>query len=361
MSQNYDLIEDISGGPPTGPCNCSEADLAQYFISKNNGSFIGTLGTTESGWSPYNFTLGTNTSFTKSTLAVRGNNDANAEILVGTAFSQTSIKPNETESPRFRTNSGNIDIQDSGCVITGLTFNGNILPATNNEWSIGSTSVRIKKMWTVDIDVSGAMDIPTLSANTLNISGASTFGGNATFNSNITAASGSVTALNLVANNNIQANSGTITTFGSTTGTFATLNCTSAPTSNNHVVRRIDARIASAPSGTTLAKIGVSAAGFITTVQQATASDLPTHAGRHHTTSLTSATPASGQGGDGLSSFQIGAVDRASPVVKLPLRISNGDNYTYNSSAPYFLVIQTGQTPDPTGPAGQIIFAKAPL
>jgi hypothetical protein len=99
--------------------------------------------------------------------------------------------------------------------------------------------------------------------------------------------------------------------------------------------------------------------GFIDSITAATAADLPNHVSRHHTTTRATAAPANNLGGDGLNSYEIGAVERAFPVVSKPLRMTTSSDHTYETAVPYFVVIETGAQPAESGPEGQIIFRKA--
>lgn len=357
MAQNYDIIEIIASGE-SGGCNCTAADFSNDFVAKTNGTFITSLGSTDTSWSPYSFVLGDIGSSTKSTLTVQGNANDKAEIISKSPSAQSVVYPNKITSPRFETTSGNTIITDAMCTLGDITLGGDVVPNTNNLHSLGSTSNRMKKLWTVDADVSGTLVITSISPTTLTVSGTSTFTGLATFNGNI-AVPGTST-LGTVSGTGATFTTGNFTTsITSPTGTFTNATVATAPAGNTNVVRRQDVYVATNPTlALGLHKIQV-ANGFITNVQTANGSDLPTHVGRHHTTTRTTNAPASGQGGDGLNSFEIGAVERANPVVSQPLRITTTANHTYANAAPYFVVINAGSEPAASGPEGQIIFRKA--
>ena len=358
MSQNFDLIEIIGGGDSSGECNCAESDFTSFFISKTNGLFEGSLGSTETSWSPYAFTLGALGSNTKSVLVVQGNGNDKAEIVTKSSSHTTTVYPDKINSPRFETPTGNIVITDNSCQFGNVTLNGNVVPNVNNTYNLGSTSNRIKEGWFVDVGVSGTLVITNLSPTTLSVGGTSTFTGLATFNGNI-AVPGTST-LGTVTGTGATFGTGNFTTsITSPSGVFTNSTVSAAPSGNTDVVRRQDVYVSTNPAlALGLHKIQVTN-GFITNVQTASATDLPTHASRHHTTTKTTAAPGSGFGGDGLHSYQIGAVERAEPVVKKPLRITSNDNYTWSTSQPYFVVIESNEEPAVTGPEGQIIFRKA--
>jgi hypothetical protein len=357
MPQNYDIIEIIASGE-SGGCNCTAADFSNDFVVKTNGTFITSLGSTDTSWSPYSFVLGGIGSSTKSTLTVQGNANDKAEIISKSPSSQSIVYPDKIKSPRFETTTGNTIITDAQCNIGNTTLGGNLVPSTNNVYSIGSTGNRIQKTWTVDADVSGTMTIVSLSPTTLSVGGASTFTDLATFNGNI-AVPGTST-LGIIAGTTATIGTGTFTTsVTSPTGTFTNATVATAPSANTDIVRRQDVYVTTNPTlALGLHKIQV-AGGFITNVQTANGADLPTHVGRHHTTTRTTNAPAAGQGGDGLNAYDIGAVERANPVVSKPLKITTTVNHTYSTAVPYFIVINAGSEPDSSGPEGQIIFRKA--
>ena len=357
MPQNYDIIEIIASGE-SGGCNCTEADFSNDFVAKTNGTFITSLGSTDTSWSPYSFVLGVIESSTKSILTVQGNANDKAEIISKSPSSQSIVYPDKIKSPRFETTTGNTIITDAQCNIGNTTLGGNLVPSTNNVYSIGSTGNRIQKTWTVDADVSGTMTIVSLSPTTLSVGEASTFTGLATFNGNI-AVPGTST-LGTITGTSSTIETGNFTTLvASLLGSFTNATVATAPSTNTHVVRKQDVYVGTNPNlDLGLHKIQV-ADGFITNVQTANGADLPTHASRHHTTTLTTNVPASGLGGDGLNSYEIGAVERANPVVSQPLRITTTANHTYSTAAPYFIVIDAGSEPTTSGPEGQIIFRKA--
>jgi hypothetical protein len=357
MPQNYDIIEIIATGV-SGGCNCDSTDFVNDFIAKTNGTFVTSLGSTDTSWSPYAFTLGGLSSSTKSVVTVQGNGNDKAEIVAKSPTDTTTVYPDKINSPRFETTTGNTIITDALCKFGNTTLVGDITPDTNNLFSIGSTSNRIKKGWFVDMDVSGTLTITSLSPTTLSVSGASTFTGLATFNGNI-AVPGTST-LGTVTGTGATFGTGNFTTsITSPSGVFTNATVSTAPSGNTDIVRRQDVYVSTNPTlALGLHKIQV-ANGFITNVQTASATDLPTHASRHHTTTKTTAAPGSGLGGDGLHSYQIGAVERAEPVVKKPLRITSNNDYTWATSDPYFVVIESNEQPAASGPEGQIIFRKA--
>ena len=358
MPQNFDLIEIVIGGDSSGECNCSEADFSSYFIAKNNGLFTESLGATDTSWSPYSFTLGGLASSTKSTLTVQGDSNDKAEVVTKSPTATTTIYPNKINSPRFETTTGNVFVTDALCQFGETTLTGDIIPNTGNEHSLGSTSSRIKKAWLVDTDVSGTLVITNLNATSLSVGATSTFTGLATFNGNI-AVPGTST-LGTVAGTEATFETGNFTTsVSSPSGAFTNATVTTAPSGNTNVVRRQDVYVSTNPNlALGLHKIQVTG-GFITNVQAANSGDLPTHASRHHTTTRTTAAPGNSLGGDGLHSYEIGAVERTDPVVRKPLKITTNDNYTYANAAPYFVVINVGQEPPESGPEGQIIFRRA--
>jgi len=357
MPQNFDLIEVVVGGS-SGECNCVESDFTGFFISKNNGLFVESLGSTSTSWSPYSFTLGSPSDSTKSTLTVQGNANDKAEIISKSPSNESIVYPDKIRSPRFETTTGNTIIADAGCTIGSTTLGGNFVPSINNQHSIGSTSNRIKKTWTVDLDVSGTLAIVSLSPTTLSVGGTSTFTGLATFNGSISVPGTST--LGTITGTSSTIGTGNFTTsITSALGTFTNATVATAPSANTHIVRRQDVYVSTNPTlALGLHKIQV-AGGFITNVQPAIASDLPAHVSRHHTTTLTTAAPGNGLGGDGLNSYEIGAVERVNPVVSKPLRITATANHSYANASPYFVVIEAGNAPEATGPEGQIIFRKA--
>ena len=139
MPQNYDIIEIIASGE-SGGCNCTAADFSNDFVVKTNGTFITSLGSTDTSWSPYSFVLGGIGSSTKSTLTVQGNANDKAEIISKSPSSQSIVYPDKIKSPRFETTTGNTIITDAQCNIGNTTLGGNLVPSTNNVYSIGSTS-----------------------------------------------------------------------------------------------------------------------------------------------------------------------------------------------------------------------------
>lgn len=357
MAQNYDIIEIIATGE-SGGCNCNSTDFANDFIAKTNGTFITSLGSTDTSWSPYAFTLGGLASSTKSTLTIQGNGNDKAEVITKSPTDVTTVYPNKINSPRFETTTGNVFVTDASCQFGDTTLTGNIEPSTNNLYSLGSTSNRIKKIWVVDADVSGTLVITNISPTTLSVGGVSTFTGLATFNGNI-AVPGTST-LGTVTGTGATFGTGNFTTsVTSPSGVFTNATVATAPSGNTDVVRRQDVYVSTNPTlALGLHKIQV-VNGFITNVQTANGGDLPTHASRHHTTTRTTAAPGNGLGGDGLNSYEIGAVERTDPVVRKPLKITTNDNYTYATAAPYFVVLEPNQEPAVSGPEGQIIFRKA--
>ena len=357
MPQNYDIIEIIASGE-SGGCNCTAADFSNDFVAKTNGTFITSLGSTDTSWSPYSFVLGGIGSSAKSTLTVQGNANDKAEIISKSPLAQSVVYPNKITSPRFETTSGNTIITDAMCTLGDITIGGDVVPNTNNLHSLGSTSNRIKKLWAVDADVSGTLAITSISPTTLIVGGTSTFTGLATFNGDI-AVPGTST-LGTIAGTTATIGTGNFTTsITSQTGTFTNATVDTAPSANTDIVRKQDVHVSTNPIlALGLHKIEV-AGGFITNVQTANGADLPTHVGRHHTTTLTTNAPAEGQGGDGLNAYEIGAVERANPVVSKPLKITTTANHTYANAVSYFVVINAGSEPAASGPEGQIIFRKA--
>jgi hypothetical protein len=144
MPQNYDIIEIIASGE-SGGCNCTEADFSNDFVAKTNGTFITSLGSTDTSWSPYSFVLGGIESSTKSTLTVQGNANDKAEIISKSPSSQSIVYPDKIKSPRFETTTGNTIITDAQCNIGNTTLGGNLVPSTNNVYSIGSTVIGFKR------------------------------------------------------------------------------------------------------------------------------------------------------------------------------------------------------------------------
>ena len=358
MPQNYDIIEILSTDN-SGGCNCAAQDFQNDFIAKTNGTYINSLQSSggETIWRPNAFTMGTTGSSVLNTITVASSSPTDAALFVRTASNATNVYPDKVQSNRFE--AGTTIIEQGTCVISNLTFNGNLLPGTPDTYDIGSSVDKIRKIWTTNADVSGTLTVGTLTATTfspatLNVTGLSTFGGLATFNADI-----SVPGTSTLTTASIT--TGTITTLGSTTATLTNATVATAPTQSNDVVRLTDIAL-TASQTSDIYKISTNTDGIIDSISSVVATDLPAHAIEHHSTSLTGTAPPSG-GGDSLHSYQIGAVQRASPVVKQPLRLTHTtvgvDNYTYGTAEPYFVVIEQGETPDASGPEGQIIFRKA--
>ena len=358
MPQNYDIIEILSTDN-SGGCNCAAQDFQNDFIEKTNGTYITSLRSSggETIWTPSTFNMGTTGSSVLNTITVASSSPTNAALLVQSQSKTTSVYPDKVQSDRFE--AGTTIIEQGTCVISNLTFNGNLLPGTPNTYDIGSNTNTVKKIWTTDANVSGTLNAGTLTATTfspatLNVTGLSTFGGLATFNADI-----SVPGTSTLTTANIT--TGTITTLGSTTATLTNATVATAPTTTNDVVRLADIALAASQTSD-IYKISTDAKGVIDSISPVAATDLPAHAIEHHSTSLASAAPLGG-GSDSLHSYQIGAVQRESPVVKQPLRLTHTtggvNNYTYGTAEPYFVVIEQGETPAASGPEGQIIFRKA--
>lgn len=358
MPQNYDIIEILSTDN-SGGCNCSAQNFQGDFIAKTNGEYIYSLRSSggETVWTPSTFRIGTTSSAVLNTITIESSSSLNAALVVGSSSDVTNVYPDKVQSDRFE--AGTTIIEQGTCVISDLTFNGNIVPGSPNTHDIGSNVDKVRKIWTTDADVSGTLNAGTLTATTfspvaLNVTGASTFGGLATFNANIAVPGTSTLGTASIT-------TGTITTLGATTATLTNATVATAPTTSNDVVRLTDIAL-TASQTSDIYKISTNANGIIDSIGPIIATDLPAHASEHHSTSRTGTAPPSG-GGDSLHSYQIGAVERASPVVKQPLRLThttNGvNNYTYADAEPYFVVIEQGETPDASGPEGQIIFRKA--
>jgi hypothetical protein len=139
--------------------------------------------------------------------------------------------------------------------------------------------------------------------------------------------------------------------------TFVNATVGTLPSTSTSVVRKTDVDI-SPDFGPSLAKVTVSG-GFITAVVSAVPADLPVHNANHHSTSLTTSTPAGEDLGDSLYSYQVGAVERANPVVSAPIKMTTTADHTYAEAVDYFHVIASDSSPNTTGPEGQIIFRRS--
>lgn len=356
MPQNYDIIEIISSDQ-TGGCNCTSADFSNDFIAKTNGTYITSLKSSDNNsiWTPSSLTIGSFGVSSLQSIVVSSNSNTNSKITIRSTSDNTEIYPDKILSDRFQ--AGSTDIKETGSIINDLTFNGNISPGTNDLYDIGSTSNRVRKVWSVDLDVSGTLTTASLALTTLAVSTTSTFSGLATFSNGIEVLGTS--DLDTVTATSITSSTGSFTT--SVTSPSAVLtNATvaTAPAGNTNVVRKVDVAL-TASQASDIYKLSTNADGFIDSITAATAADLPNHVSRHHTTTRATAAPANNLGGDGLNSYEIGAVERAFPVVSKPLRMTTSSDHTYETAVPYFVVIETGAQPAASGPEGQIIFRKA--
>jgi hypothetical protein len=354
MPQNYDIIEIISSDQ-TGGCNCTSADFSNDFIAKTNGTYITSLRSSDNNsiWTPSSLTIGSFGVSSLQSIVVSSNSNTNSKITIRSTSDNTEIYPDKILSNRFQ--AGTTDIKDNGSIINDLTFNGDILPGANNLHNIGSTSERVKKIWSVDADLSGTLSIANLSPTTLSVTTTSVFTGLATFNGDIevpgTSTLGDILSTNIVAQTGSFSSS-----ISSALGSFTTANVTNTPTISTSVVRKSDVDLTPNQS-LNIYKLSTNDDGFIDSIATATAADLPTHVSRHHTTTRTSSSP--NVGNDGLHSYEIGAVERANPVVSKPLRMTTSSNHTYGTAVPYFVVIEVNEAPADSGPEGQIIFRKA--
>ena len=355
MPQNYDIIEIISSDQ-TGGCNCTSADFSNDFIAKTNGTYITSLRSSDANsiWTPSSLTIGSFGASSLQSIVVSSNSNTNSKITIRSLSSDsTEIYPDKILSNRFQ--AGTTDIKDNGSIINDLTFNGDILPGANNQHNIGSTSERVQKIWSVDADLSGTLSIANLSPTTLSVTTTSVFTGLATFNGNIEVPGTST--LGYINATNIASQTGTFTTLvSSPLATFNSATILNAPTNSQHVVRKGDVDL-TINQPLSIYKLSTNADGFIDSIATATSADLPTHVTRHHTTTRTSSSPSVGN--DGLHSYEIGAVERANPVVSKPLRMTTSSDHTYGIAVPYFVVIEVKDQPAASGPEGQIIFRKA--
>ena len=356
MPQNYDIIEIISSDQ-TGGCNCTSDDFSNDFIAKTNGTYITSLRSSDNNsiWTPSSLTIGSFGVSSLQSIVVSSNSNTNSKITIRSTSDNTEIYPDKILSNRFQ--AGTTDIKDNGSIINDLTFNGDILPGANNQHNIGSTSERVQKIWSVDADLSGTLSIANLSPTTLSVTTTSVFTGLATFNGNIEVPGTST--LGYINATNIASQTGTFTTLvSSPLATFNSATILNAPTNSQHVVRKGDVDL-TINQPLSIYKLSTNADGFIDSIATATAADLPTHVTRHHTTTRETAAPANNFGGDGLNSYEIGAVERANPVVSKPLRMTTSSDHTYLTAVPYFVVIEVNEAPADSGPEGQIIFRKA--
>lgn len=358
MTQNYDIIEILSTDN-SGGCNCAAQDFQNDFIAKTNGAYITSLRSNggETIWTPSTFRIGTTNSTAQNSITIESSSSINAALVVGSSSDVTNVYPDKVQSDRFE--AGTTIIEQGTCVISDLTFNGDLIPGSPNTHDIGSNTDTVKKIWTTDANVSGTLDVGTLNATTfspaiLNVTGTSTFGGLATFSADISVPGTSTLGTATITN-------GTITNLVSPTATLTDATVANPPVSPDDVVRLNDIALGASQTSD-IYKISTNASGIIDSISQVIATDLPAHAIEHHSTSLTTTAPASG-GNDSLHSYEIGAVERESPVVKQPLRLTyttaGVNNYTYGTAEPYFVVIEHDETPDASGPEGQIIFRKA--
>jgi hypothetical protein len=369
MANNVDLIQIVSS---TGGGLSACSDCSDTFLAKDNGVFGGYIADATSSektkWAisgdTATFTLGKLTSTDIGTLTVQGSTDSDAIVYVkSNDGSTTSITPTTITVENI-----------AGSPVSALgatTVTGNVLPNANDTYDLGSSLVRWHNLYVENVDLDGTLSVSdlTLSGN-LTANGNTVLGNAAGDTLDITATTTFNTPFSVVSgagavefnNNNINTTGiGAITTLDTDTGTIDTLTVTNAPSADNHAVRRTDVNIG---TSTTLALTPVKVAvtnGYITDVQALTAGDTVNHATRHHSTSRTSSAPAA-DGQDPINSYQIGAVERANPVVKQPLKIissSSSNDYTYAQAVNYFVVIENDDSPAASGPEGQIIFRKA--
>ena len=355
MPQNYDIIEIISSDQ-TGGCNCTSADFSNDFIAKENGTYITSLRSSDANsiWTPSSLTIGSFGASSLQSIVVSSNSNTNSKITIRSlSGDSTEIYPDKILSNRFQ--AGTTDIKQNGSIINDLTFNGDILPGANNLHNIGSTSERVQKIWSVDADLSGTLSIANLSPTTLSVTTTSVFTGLARFNGNIEVPGTST--LETILSTNIVAQNGSFSvSISSALGSFTTANVADTPTISTSVVRKSDVDL-TPNQPLSIYKLSTNDNGFIDSIATATAADLPTHVLRHHTTTRTSSSPSVGN--DGLHSYEIGAVERANPVVSKPLRMTTSSDHTYETAVPYFVVIEVNDQPADSGPEGQIIFRKA--
>jgi len=357
MPQNYDIIEIISSDQ-TGGCNCTSADFSNDFIAKENGTYITSLRSSDNNsiWTPSSLTIGSASASSLQSIVIASDSNTNSKITIRSlSGDSTEIYPDKILSNRFQ--AGSTDIKEYGSIINDLTFNGDILPGANDLHNIGSTSERVKKIWSVDADLSGTLSIANLSPTTLSVTTTSVFAGLATFNGDIEVP-GTSTLENIYATSVVSETGSFTTLVSSPLATFNNANIINAPTNSQHVVRKGDVDL-TINQPLSIYKLSTNAYGFIDSIATATAADLPTHVSRHHTTTRATAAPANNFGGDGLNSYEIGAVERANPVVSKPLRMTTSSNHTYGTAVPYFVVIEVNEAPADSGPEGQIIFRKA--
>jgi len=389
MAQNSDLIEIVATAADSG-CGCSASDFAGDFIAKTNGSYITSLSSpgNESVWTPYVFTLGDDAAGQTATLKVQADTNANAEIIVE-GNSTCSIKPNVIQCSQFKSGNSNINITSTSAALPALTLSGNLLADTDSSYTLGTNGVRWSNVFADAINVSGTATIGTLSLANLTLTGNLEVDGTTQLDGNVTVgnastdtltvnaatsfansfsvpnASGTITTGNnlLSMEGRIQNSSSSVSTFNKLTVSDA-LVASQAPSTNTEVVRRTDVNIGTSTSfGPALSKITV-AGGYITAATNGiVASDLPVHASRHATSTRIANTPTTG--GDGIEAYEVGAVERVSPVVGKPLKIINGAsasnyNYTGGVAQDYFVLIEANAgEPSNSGIPGQIIFRKA--
>lgn len=390
MAQNSDLIEIVATAADSG-CGCSAADFAGDFIAKTNGSYITSLSSpgNESVWTPYAFTLGDDAAGQAVTLKVQADTNANAEIIVE-GGSTCSIKPNVVQCSQFKSGNSAINLTTSSADLPVLTLSGNLLADTDSSYTLGTTGVRWSNVFTDDITVGGTATIGTLSLANLTLTGNLEVDGTTQLDGNVTVGNASTDTLTVNATtsfansfsvpnaagtintgNNLLSMAGRIQNSSTSVSTFNKLTisdalvASQAPSTDTEVVRRTDVNIGTSTSfGPALTKITV-AGGYITAATNGiVASDLPTHASRHASSTRTSNNPSTG--GDSIGAHEVGAVERVEPVVGRPLKIINGtssSDYRYSGAGiaqDYFVLIESNAgEPASSGIPGQIIFRKA--
>lgn len=401
MAQNSDLIEIVATAADSG-CGCTEADLD--FIDTTNGVFKTQLSdfSGESVWQPLNLTIGSATNSLPAKIVVQSTDitdGSSAEINVRSPNQNTftRILPSRVYSETFRNDSGSILISSAGSTFVSAGFGGTIYPLADSSTQLGTTGLRWSHIWTDDITIGGTATIGTLSltdltlSGNLNVAGTTILTGNCEFGN--TLGNGQTIQFHQPAyfwkpfevDNNIgQFNfgSGNDVSVGSAQGgtllaNFRTI-CPQifatqyidigggAPASSTHAVRKTDVNIGDNINlSGVLGKITVTS-GYITNVEQAAADDLPNIVNKHKSTTETTNAPPIGtnNGQYPLTASDVRAVDRTGAVVKGPLKMTNNNSstdyrYTGGSSVNYFVVIENGQTPDVSGPEGQIIFRKS--
>jgi len=375
MTNNIDLIEFT--GDPDPDCSCVASDFADDFVAKTNGTWITSLASSggESSWSPYAFTIGTSVSTTEAVMTVQGSTNSDAKIEVKSSTDTTTVLPNSITSGVFTSGSG-LNLSNTSATIPAATMGGNVVPSVTNTHELGAVGTTWSDVFTNDISVAGTATIATLSLTDATMSGDLVVNGDTTLGNasgdtvtvtatatvaeNLTLTGGATLGSNLVLQGNVitgtsgsfNFSTGTVT---AAVGTLTAATVADTPSATTDVVRKTDVDIAS-DMAASLPKVTVSG-GFITEVIAATSADLPNHTGRHSSTTRTGAAPAGGE--DPVYSYEVGAVERANPVVGSPLKITNDTDYTYADASNYFVVIDSDQNPNTTGPEGQIIFRKA--